>query len=76
MFAQVLQREASSSERKELLGLLDKHRLHYKEHPENAAKLQQIGLFQPSEPIDPIEHSAWTHIARVLLNLHETITRN
>jgi hypothetical protein len=33
-------------------------------------------LFQPGQSIDPIESAAWTHPARVLLNLHETITRN
>ena len=76
MFSQVLQRNPSETERRELLSLLDKHRFHYQEHPQAAAELQQTGLFQSSEPIDPIEHSAWTHLARVLLNLHETITRN
>jgi hypothetical protein len=26
--------------------------------------------------IDKVELAAWTHLARVLLNLHETITRS
>ena len=26
--------------------------------------------------VDPAELAAWTSVARVLLNLHETITRN
>jgi hypothetical protein len=26
--------------------------------------------------VDPAELAAWTHVARVLFNLHETITRN
>ena len=76
MFAQVLQRKASPTEQEELLRLLDKQYGYYKQHPESATKLTQNGTFQSSEPLDPIEHSAWIHLARVLLNLHETITRN
>jgi hypothetical protein len=76
IFAQVLQRQSTATEQEQLLSLLEKQRDHYREHPESATLLQQTGLFQPSESDDPIELSAWTHIARVLLNLHETITRN
>jgi hypothetical protein len=32
-------------------------------------------LAPPPEAIDVAELAAWTHIARVLFNLHETITR-
>jgi hypothetical protein len=76
IFLEVLQRSAKPLEKQELMNLLEKHLGHYKMHPQEASKLQQIGIFQPSEPIDPIEFSAWTHVARVLLNLHETITRD
>ena len=76
IFLQVLQRSAKPLEKQELMNLLEKHIGHYKQHPQEAAKLQQIGIFQPSETIDPIEFSAWTLVARVLLNLHETITRD
>jgi len=76
MFAQVLQRDASTSERMALSQLLEKHLVYYKENPEAALQLQKTGLFQPSESVDPVDHAAWTHLARVLLNLHETITRN
>jgi hypothetical protein len=76
VFAQVLQRKANPTEQEELLRLLDQQHGYYKQHPESATKLLQNETFQPSEHIDPIELSAWTHLARVLLNLHETITRN
>lgn len=76
MFAQVLQRKPSSNEQTALLDLLDQQYTYYKEHPDSAIKLTQTGIFQPKQPLDPLEQSAWTHIARVLLNLHETITRN
>lgn len=81
MFTQVLCRRPSRSEQNALLELLDKQRVNYRANPESALRLGQTGLFQPgqSQPgqsIDPIESAAWTHPARVLLNLHETITRN
>ena len=81
MFTQVLCRRPSRSEQDALLELLDKQRVNYRANPESALRLGQTGLFQPgqSQPgqsIDPIESAAWTHPARVLLNLHETITRN
>ena len=86
MFTQVLCRRPSRSEQEALLDLLDKQRVNYRANPESALRLGQTGLFQPgqsqlgqsqpSQSIDPIESAAWTHPARVLLNLHETITRN
>ncbi|MCE2811378.1 MAG: DUF1549 and DUF1553 domain-containing protein, partial [Planctomycetaceae bacterium] len=76
MFAQVLQRKPSPNEQTALLDLLNQQYTYYKEHPDAATKLNQTGIFQPTQPLDPLEQSAWTHIARVLLNLHETITRN
>ena len=30
----------------------------------------------PVAPLDAAELAAWTHVARVLLNLHETLTRS
>jgi hypothetical protein len=76
IFSQVLQRSPSTLEKQELSILLEKHLAHYKDHPEQTSKLQQTGMFKPSESVDQAELSAWTHIARVLLNLHETITRD
>ena len=76
MFAQVLQRKPSPNEQTALLDLLNQQYTYYKEHPDAATKLNQTGIFQPTQSLDPLEQSVWTHIARVLLNLHETITRN
>jgi hypothetical protein len=81
MFTQVLCRQPSRSEQNALLELLDKQRVNYRANPESALRLGQTGLFQPGQSqsgqsIDPPEWAAWTHPARVLLNLHETITRN
>jgi hypothetical protein len=76
MFTQVLCRQPSRSEQNALLELLDKQRVNYRANPDSALRLGQTGLFQPGQSIDPTEWAAWTHPARVLLNLHETITRN
>ena len=44
--------------------------------PEAAAKLNANGDSEPPKEIDPAQLAAWTSVARVILNLHETITRN
>jgi len=71
-----LQRPPRREEREVAARLLDKHRQLYREQPELAAALLKIGITPAPAAIDPVELAAWTHIARVLLNLHETITRN
>ena len=42
--------------------------------PADAAKLLAVGL-APRPPLDPVEHAAWTQLARVILNTQEVITR-
>jgi hypothetical protein len=59
-----------------LSDLLVKHRSQWKEDQEGAAKLVAVGASRTSLPQDQIpELAAWTSVCRVLLNLHETITR-
>ncbi len=43
--------------------------------PAEARKLLGIGLAPIPDGIDPRELAAWTEVCRVVLNLHETITR-
>ena len=59
-----------------LVGLLDKHLAHYRGQPEAARALIGVGQATAPGDLDPIELAAWTSVARVLLNLHETITRD
>ena len=40
-----------------------------------AKAVQSIGLRQPPEDLDPAELASWTAVARTILNLHESITR-
>jgi hypothetical protein len=38
--------------------------------------LLKIGLTPAPQNLNPTELAAWTSLARVILNLHETITRS
>jgi len=58
------------------LPLLRKHRGDYTADPASAKALLATGFAPLPTELDPAEVAAWTHVARVLFNLHETITRN
>jgi len=75
VFQQALQRLPRVEELETLLPLLAKHRAAYQADADAASKLVATGLAPLPEAIDVAELAAWTHIARVLFNLHETITR-
>ena len=55
--------------------LFEKHKSEYTENPDVANTLAAIGEAPTIQGIDPIELASWTSVARVILNLHETITR-
>ena len=71
-----LQREPNQEERQAMRELLEYHLKVYRCEPSAAHTLLKIGLAKPPASLDEVELAAWTHVARVLLNLHETITRN
>ncbi len=48
----------------------------YREDKEAAAALLKVGQAAIPDGLDQPELAAWTHVARVLLNLHEAITRS
>ncbi|HUG90884.1 MAG TPA: PSD1 and planctomycete cytochrome C domain-containing protein [Planctomycetaceae bacterium] len=73
---QALQRPPRDDEREIVLAVLEKHRREYAEDPAAATQLLQVGFSPAPQNIDPVELAAWTSAARVILNLHETITRN
>jgi hypothetical protein len=72
----VLQRPPRLEEMETILPLVRRHRDDYARDPVAASALLAVG--QPSRADDSAaaELAAWTHVARVLLNLHETITRS
>ena len=74
--ATVLTRSVRNGEADVLSALLERHRQTFLLDGTAAEKFMKVGPFQPAETINPAELSAWTSVARALLNLHETITRN
>jgi hypothetical protein len=56
--------------------LAQPHRAQYQADPGAAQALLGTGLEPNPGDIDPAELAAWTSVARVILNLHETITRS
>ena len=72
----VLARSPRASEVQTLTGLLKRQREHFTANAEDAKKLIAVGASPPAENLDPVELAAWTSTCRVVLNLHEALTRN
>jgi len=75
-FQQALQRQPIADEMKTLSSLFTKHLTDYQKDPAAAEALLQTGAAPVPATLNKPELAAWTHIARVLLNLHETVTRS
>jgi hypothetical protein len=75
-FRAALGRAALPEELKVLGELARKHRSEFAANAAEAAKIQKIGLKPVPAGVDAAELAAWTSVARTILNLHETITRN
>ena len=75
-YQQLLQRSPSEEEIKIIEQLLTRHREKYVSEPMAAAQFLSIGFAPLPKDTDAVELATWTHAARVLLCLHETITRN
>jgi hypothetical protein len=56
--------------------VLDKHLAGFAADGGAAAAVLQVGLAASPAEAAPGELAAWTSVARILLNLHETITRS
>ena len=73
---QALQRDPSADELKTMRTLLESDLTDYRADAAAAEALLKTGLAPVPAALDKAELAAWTHVARVLLNLHETITRS
>jgi hypothetical protein len=73
---QVLQRAPEETEMKIILPLIESRLTSYREEPGAADALLGVGFSKIPTGVDRAELAAWTHVARILLNLHETITRS
>lgn len=72
---QALQRDPTADEMKTVSALFEKHLAEYRKDTAAAEALLKTGAAPLAKDLDKSELAAWTHVARVLLNLHETITR-
>jgi hypothetical protein len=75
-FRAVLARPPRPDEVKVLTALLEKHQQEFAADKAAAEKLVKVGDLVSPASLDPVELAGWTSACRVLLNLHETITRN
>lgn len=76
LFLETLSRPPSENESRLLLNLQQSTLAEYQSKPDEAARLLEVGLRKDTEGIPPIELATWTAVARAILNLSETNTRN
>jgi hypothetical protein len=74
-FVLALSRDATEQESQALLGLLKTQLEYFEANPSDAAQFLAAGLPKASTMTRPAVHAAWGQVCRVILNLHETITR-
>jgi hypothetical protein len=75
-YRQAVCRKAQPQELKVLAALHEQHLRQYQADRAAATALNRTGDYPVPQDIDAAELAAWTSVARVILNLHETITRN
>ena len=73
-FIRALAREAMSEETQTLQAFYQRQLDHFTAHPEDAAKFNAVGI-RDDEFANGAKLAAWSQVCRVILNLHETITR-
>lgn len=71
----LLGRQPTPDESRILLEELNMQRDYFRSHPEATRELLSIGESPPDPSIDAVELAATTSVARVLLNLDETLTK-
>jgi len=74
-FLRVLTRPPEPREAESLRAFLAAQEAAYRERPADAGALVAVGLRPRPHDADPVTLAAWTAVARVLLNLNETIVR-
>jgi hypothetical protein len=74
-YRRVLSRDVRENECGSLLEFLGKQREYYGGHKDDARKVVHTGFAPVAAGEDESELAAWTGVCRVILNLHEGITR-
>ena len=76
VFRRLLAREPTAAEAELLVRLYRRHLAAYQADEPAARALLKVGDTPPPEGVAVADLAAWTSVARALLNLHETITRD
>lgn len=76
LFQQALCRMPRPQEQEVLGRLFEKHLSEYQADESAATQLLSVGESKNPDGMSAAELAAWTSVCRVVLNLHETITRN
>ncbi len=74
-FEKALARPIKQNEKHSLLEFLNQQRQNVAEHKDDPDKLMHVGIAPTTSTLDKNELTAWTQVCRVILNMHETITR-
>jgi hypothetical protein len=75
LYEKALARSPKAREHQSLAGFLDLQRIFYRDNPSEADQLLHVGLTPVAQSPDERELAAWTTVCRIIMNLHETITR-
>ncbi len=75
-YRRALSRNVKPAEVKLLTELYQKHLTEFRADNASAHKAVSVGQAPLPKDVDTAELAAWTSVARTILNLHETITRN
>ncbi len=73
---QALQREPTERELQTLTPMVEQRLEEYRTDSAAAQEVLKVGLAVVPAGIDPAELAAWTHVARIVFNLHEFLTRS
>lgn len=76
VWRQVLSRNPNEREIGVLTRLVNENLEYYNSNPEAAKAMLTNGIAASPKDIEPVQVAAWTAVARAILNLNETITRN
>ncbi len=75
-FRRALSRPIKPAEAEVLVPLFENHLAQFRGDANAASELLTVGARPKASDLDAAELAAWTSIARTILNLHATITRN
>ncbi len=75
-FRQALARDPRPQETEQLSKLAEKLAAQYAADPKAAEAVLKVGIAPMPGGMNPTELATWTNIARVILNLHETVVRS